>query len=107
MATLYITEFRSGAGLGQGAGMVPGMFPSGQQPPVAQQTVALSTSSAASAAFDDQTALVRIAADTDCFVLFGADPTSTVEMMYLPAGAAEYYGVPMGGSFKVAGITAA
>ena len=66
-----------------------------QEPAVASQTVAFTTSTQ-SAAFSDKTVLVRILADAECRLAFGADPTADDDSLPLPAGASEYFGVKAG-----------
>ena len=73
-------------------------------PALADQTVAIGGSSAASAFLNVRTRVVRLATDATCSVAFGTTPTATVTTMRLAAGAVEYFGVPAGGNFKVAVI---
>lgn len=100
MAVLYITEFAqlmpSPVG---GQGQVP------QQPPLAEQTVAIGGASVASSAFNSQTRLVRLHTDAICSVEFGTAPVATSTTARMAANATEYHGVPVGASYKVAVIT--
>jgi hypothetical protein len=76
------------------------------QPSIADQTISLSGSSAASSAFNAQTKFVRLVTDTTCFIAFGvsgATPSATASNAMLPANVIEYFGVQGGG--KVAAIT--
>lgn len=101
MATLYITEFLK---IGKDAN---GQFAqAASQPVLAEQTVSLSASSAQSSAVNSQTALVRLCSDVNCFVLFGTNPTATTSKMPLVAFLPEYFVIPSGKSYKIAGITA-
>ena len=69
---------------------------------ITNKVVAISGSSAASAAFSDQTQIVRVASTTDCFITFNGTPTATSSSMYLPAGVVEYFRVTPG--HKVAAL---
>jgi hypothetical protein len=101
MATLYVTEFLK---IGKDAN---GQFAqAASQLPLAEQTVTISASSAQSSAFSTQTALVRLVSDVNCCILFGTDPTATASKMLLVAYVPEYFVVPSGKSYKVAGINA-
>jgi len=107
MATLYIGEY---TGLGD-------MNPNGptrrlsseiaQTPPAAEQTVAISASSAASAAFGTSTYLVRLHTDAICSIAFGtaagSTPTATAANARMAANQTEYFAVVPGQ--KVAVIT--
>ena len=103
MATLYITEFQA---LGQSGmptwGTTNGPTQAAQQPPIAEQTVAIGASTQ-SAAFNAATVLVRLHTDAICSVLFGTNPTATTASARLAAGQTEYFGVAPG--MKVAVIT--
>lgn len=97
MAVLFITEFSK-------LGVIDGKTSAiAMAPPIAEQTVAIGGSSAASAAFDAATRYVRLHTDAICSVAFGASPTATATKMRLAAGQTEYFAVPPGG--KVAVIT--
>jgi hypothetical protein len=75
MSTLYVTEltmFTAEPGL-------PSM------PPLAEQTVAIGSTSAQSAPFGASTTRVRLTADVSCSVAWGADPTATASNMLLAA----------------------
>ena len=74
MAVLYITEYAT-LGVQQVGGMVS---QTPQEPPLAEQTVAISGSSAQSSAFNAQTTLVRLHTDAICSIEFGTNPTATV-----------------------------
>lgn len=99
MAILYITEY---------AGLMPspvggqGQIP--MEPPLAEQTVAISGASASSAAFNVQTRMVRLHTDAICSIEFGTAPTATTTTQRLAANQTEYKGVPNGQSYKVAVI---
>ena len=75
-----------------------------EEPEVASQIVAIGGSSAASNAFNESTRFVRIHTDSICSIVFGIGPTATTTNRRLAANATEYFGVPIGQSFKVAVI---
>ena len=101
MAVLYITEYAT-LGVQQVGGMVS---QTPQEPPLAEQTVAIGASSVQSSVFNAQTTLVRIHCDAICSVEFGTNPTATSGKARMPAGQTEYHSVPRGQSYKVAVIT--
>jgi len=69
------------------------------------QTVALGASSVASSAFGAGTSIVRLLASVDTWVTFGTAPTASASNgIYLVASAPEYFAVPIGKSYKVAGL---
>ena len=94
MSTLYVSEYARPTPHGGGA-------PSGQEPEVLTQVVVFS-SSTQSDGFSDDTTFVRIWADADCRVKFGADPTADGDSKPITAKAAEYFGVRPG--HKIAAI---
>lgn len=97
MATLYIAEFAALSGTANFP--VAGAF----APPIAEQTVGISGSSAPSAAFNTNTKFVRIHTDAICSIKFGASPTAAATNMRMAANQTEYFGVVPGQ--KVAVIT--
>lgn len=102
MATLYVTEF---AKQGRDASGYLNQNGSPEQPPVAEQTVAIGVGSVASSAFNAGTAIVRLHTDAICSVAFGTAPTASATTMRLAAGQTEYFAVVPGSGFKVAVIT--
>jgi len=66
------------------------------------QAITTSGSSAASSAFAASTRVVRVVATQNVNFMFGASPTATTSMNYLPAGQVEYFKVT--GGEKVAVI---
>lgn len=98
MATLYIEEYTTAPIINNGQ-----IMQMAKQPSVAQQTVAISGTSAQSAAFDANTKYVRIHTDAVCSFLFGSDPTATTSDPRMAASQTEYFAVP--GGYKVAVIT--
>lgn len=105
MATLYISEFKNEAQAASQRtwGSGPAGVPVAQQPPVAEQTVAIGGSSTASSAFNTATTLVRIATDVICSIEFGTSPTATATTARMAADQVEYFGV--GPGMKVAVIS--
>jgi len=54
------------------------------------------TTSTQSAAFGDATELIRVIADADVYLAFGANPTATATGIRVPANTVEYFGVYSG-----------
>lgn len=98
MATLYISEYTEAA-----FGQVVRGLPVAAEPPVAEQTVTLSGTSAQSSAFNAKTRIIRVHTDAICSILVGANPTATTAKKRLPADWTEYFAVQSGD--KIAGIT--
>jgi hypothetical protein len=87
MAYLYITEYSH---LGTDREGKP--VPVGREPGTEQRVTF--TTATQSTAFAKDTRFVRIQADADCFVLFGANPTATAaNAKPMTADASEYFGV--------------
>lgn len=99
MAVLYITEYAQPAVFSGNPAQIA------MEPANADQTVAIAGSSAASSAFANTTNLVRLETDAICSVKFGTAPTATATTRRMQAGDIEYFGVPVGASYKVAVIT--
>ena len=89
MANLYISEY------GAITTVQSDREQAGSEPPKATQKVSY-TASAASAAFNGDTGFVRVIADADAFLVFGASPTATASGMFLPGNTVEYFGVEAG-----------
>ncbi len=100
MANLHITEFDR---LAVSANNGP-VVQIASMPPVAEQTVAIGGSSAASSAFNVATRFVCLTPKADCHIQIGAAPTATTSLLPLTAGQAYYFGVTPG--HKVAVIQA-
>lgn len=77
--------------------------PTGAEPAIATQAVAISGTSAQSAAFNTNTRFIRVHTDAICSVKFGASPTATTDDARLAANQTEFFGVVAGQ--KVAVIT--
>ena len=100
MSNLSITEFER-----QVHGPSGTVIPVGMQHGETIQNVSYTTVSTQSAAFGATTKFVRIVADVDTRILFGANPTALASASVLmAAGSSEYFGVIPGD--KVAAITA-
>jgi len=101
MSTLYITEFSDMPIVAEGVPDIP------MTPPVAEQVVTISGSSAASSAFNAKTRFVLISSDVVCSIAWsatpGATPTATATNMRMPASTPLKFGVNAGD--KVAVIT--
>ena len=97
MATIYITELK---GLTKDSlnGFVT---PVAELPPIAEQTVAISGSSASSSAFNAATGLIRVISDSVCSVSIAVAPTATTSTMRLAADSAEYFRVAPGQKLAV------
>jgi len=100
MANLHITEFDR---LAVSANNGP-VVQIASMPPLAEQTVAIGGSSAASSAFNASTRFVCLTPKADCHIQIGAAPTATTSLLPLTAGQAYYFGVTPG--HKVAVIQA-
>ena len=102
MANLHIAEFTA---LAPDGAAFPAVMQLAQMPPVAEQTVAIGGSSAASSALNAATRFVCLTPKADCHIQIGATPTATTSLMPLTSGQAYYFGVTPG--HKVAVIQAA
>lgn len=93
MATLYVTEF-SGPG--------PGVVQVADTPKLASNNVAISGSSTQSAAFNTNTAIIRVHCDAICSVeVGGASPVATAASQRMPADTIEYFYVRPGDKLAV------
>lgn len=95
---LQITEFNSNY-LATGT-----RLPVANLPPLATQSVAVGATSVASAAFSDNTMMVRLVAAEDCRIVVATAPTALSTSLLLIAGGVEYFGVQP--SAKIAVIAA-
>lgn len=92
-ATLYLTEFKE---------RPPVTYQAAYAPPTAEQTVAVGGGSLQSAAFQWNTALIRIQCDVICNVrIGGTNPTATTSSMRMEAGQTEYFTVAPGDKVAV------
>jgi len=100
MAVLYVAEFRFMGQVPNAAAQVV------QQPPLAEQVVAIGGSSTACTnAFNAKTAIVRVHTDAICSIEFAVSPTATLSTARMAANQTEYFSVPVGGAYKVAVIS--
>lgn len=98
MAVVYISEYAEAPNIKTGQ-----MLPVGQEPSLAEQTVAIGVGSVQSAAFNAKTKFVRLHTDAICSVKFGSNPTATATTPRMAANSTEFFGVNPGD--KVAIIT--
>lgn len=75
--------------------------------PGATQNVAVGATSTQSTAFGAATQHVRLVSNTDCYIVFGGNPTATTSGVFLPAGVVEYFWVGGGEMVAVIQSTAA
>ncbi len=97
MATLYISEYQQVA-RGQSS---TDQIQIVAEPPLVEQTVAITGSSAQSNAFGANTHYIRIHTDVICSVLVGAAPVATAANKRLPADWTDYFGVTPGAKIAV------
>lgn len=98
MSTMYISEYAD-AGYGSNGSSL------GAEPSVADQAVTFTGTPGASAAFKNNTKLVRIQVDGIASILFGTAPTAATTNKRMTAGQTEYFMVPVGAAYKVSAIT--
>ncbi|MCK5016502.1 MAG: hypothetical protein KAS32_05450 [Candidatus Peribacteraceae bacterium] len=103
MAILNVTEYQL-IGRSPGRGVYGDAVQAPVEPALVSADVAISGTSAQSAAFNAQTSLVRLCADVNCRVLFSTSPTALATSKRLPAGLVETVVVSQGSSLKVAVI---
>lgn len=104
MSNLYVTEY---SGLGYVASGTDGMSykvtaqaPLG--PPNAEQKLGISGSSAASAAFNQYTRLIRVHTDVVCSIYVGGtSPSATTSSGRMAANQTEYFSVNPGDAIAV------
>ena len=100
MAVVYITEYSRQGRDASGNQMVVA-----DEPPVANQTVAITAGSVQSSALNALTKFIRVSTDAICSIEIGTNPTASSTTRRMPANTTEYFSVPLNGSFKVAVIT--
>jgi len=99
MATLFITECES-MGLDADGFEIQAL----KMPPIAEQAVSFS-SSTASAAFNDRTRVVMLLSTAAANISFGASPTATASTTAIPGEVPLFFTIPAGASMKVAAVT--
>lgn len=75
-----------------------------QEPMNADQTIDFTAGVTPSAAFKNNTKLVRLHVDSIASVAFGTAPIATVTNRRMVAGQTEYFQVPPGAGYKVSAI---
>lgn len=95
MADIFISEYNRLARDVDG-----NVIPVGKEPAIVEQTLLIGTETD-SAAFNEQTMLVRIHAEGACCLLFGSAPTAAITKKRMAAGATEYFGVVPGQKVSV------
>lgn len=98
MAVLYVTEFAD-------VGHLSGVIPVGLEPANTTQAIAIGGTTTASAAFANNTNMVRIHTDAICSISFGTAPIATATTRRMAANQTEYFAVPLGAAYKVAVIS--
>ena len=97
MATLYVCEYAALATPHSG-----GNIQVAQEPPLAEQTVAIGGASAALPnAFNINTKFIRVATDSICSIAIGPSPTATTSKKRMAANQTEYFGVQGGWNIAV------
>ena len=92
MSFVTITEYRSVMiGDGARAWLVP------EEPPLAEQTVAIGMESEVSEIFNDKTRLIRIQTWGKCSITIGEEPVANAGSGGFSAGQTEYRGIPCRG----------
>ena len=100
MATLYITEYAAMSQIPNAGGQMP------QEPPLAEQTLAIGGCSVQSSALNPITRFVRLHSDAICSIEIGVNPAASSTTARMAANQTEYHGVPQGGvPFRVAVIS--
>lgn len=101
MAWLYIAEYSTFGQIPNSVAQIP------QEPPIAEQKIAISGTSVQSNPFNSKTRHVRLNTDQACSILFGtqaSNPTAAVTNQRLSPNQTEYKGVAEGGGYMVAVI---
>lgn len=95
MAVLYITEYAQFPVIQGSVVQAP------DDPPLADQTVAIGGTTAQSSAFNAKTRVIRIHTDAICSVLVGSNPTATTGKGRMAANQTEYRSVKPGHKIAV------
>jgi hypothetical protein len=91
MATLYITEYNDTPATKNGI-----VIPSGAEPNVTEQAVAITGASLQSAQFNARTSFIMVNTDTTCSLAFGDSPTAVTTAHRMSANETRFYGVSSG-----------
>ena len=98
MSIMYVREYPD-------SGMLTGGQPIPIEPGTDQAPVTISATSAQSAAFQNNTRVVRVAVDVVSSIKFGTNPTALANSsLRMSAGQTSDFIVPLGGGLKVAAI---
>lgn len=95
MTTLYIAEFSSLLN-----NVISGVD-AALMPPLAEQTLTNTGSSAQSAAFNQATRIIRVHTDSICSIKVGPNPTATTSNIRLAVNQTEYFSVSPGDKLAV------
>jgi hypothetical protein len=99
MTIMYVSEYAE-------SGLLPGGMTLGQEPCLDQAPVSYAGGATQSAAFKNNTRMVRIHVDSIASILFGINPTAiTNSNKRLAASTTEYFLVPLGLGYKVSAVT--
>lgn len=99
MAVLYVREY-----IRQGRDTNGQFISAGEEPALADQTVAIGAGSLTTNALNAKTAFVRVHTDAICSIAFGVAPTATATSARLAANTTEYFAVVPGSAEKIAVI---
>lgn len=99
MARLSIREYE------QISAVARGIVPVGEEPAIASQSLTISGSSGASAAFQQRTRFVRVHTDINCSLDWGTAPVAVAGSCDMVAGQTEYFGVVNASNIKVAVVS--
>lgn len=95
---MYISEYTD-------SGYLQGGMTLGSEPSFDQAPVTFTSTAGQSAAFKNNTRMVRIAVDGVASIVFGTNPTAVISTQKrLSAGQSEYFLVPLGQAYKVSAV---
>lgn len=96
---MYISEYSD-------VGRLGGVIPVGAEPGTDQTPVTFTATAGVSAAFKNNTTMVRVHVDGIASILFGTNPTAVANTnKRLAASQTEYFTVPLGQGFKISAVT--
>jgi hypothetical protein len=99
MSLMYIREYAD-------SGMLSGGQPLPIEPGTDQTPVSFTATAGQSAAFKNNTRVVRIAVDGIASIVFGTNPTAVLSSnLRMSAGQTSDFIVPLGGALKVSAVT--
>ena len=94
----YVTEFRDLALVPTDGAQIA------VEPRLADQKITLGAATA-SAAFNNNSRIIRVHCTAGCSVNFGTAPVATTSMLRIPSGGVEYFGVPAASSYKLSVVS--